>query len=260
MRQRAGALAGFVLCLAGIAPAQAVEKGLSANFGYVSDYVFRGVEQANSSGSAGMDAYYGPLYAGVFTIDVGKGLEYDLYGGFNFHWDDFGLDLNYTRYNFTEDDPRYEIIGGEVVLDDTSFFADTSQEGNITLAYGPISATFTRGVDDNFKGQVPGNDKIDYTIGVVRGDYRGFSLSYGQYGMDLDGKWWELGYSMEVVGFNAGIKVVVTDNDLGNEEYIVFSLRRVFDVMGILQDEESPPPEEGGEEEDFLVRPPQLLD
>ncbi len=259
MKQRPGVLAGLFLGLAASMPALGLEKGLSANFGYVSDYVFRGVEQANSSGSAGLDGYYGPLYAGVYTIDVGNGVEYDLYGGLDFQGELFGLDLNYTRYGFTEDNPVYEIVGGEVIVDDTSYAADTSQEVNLTLSYGPLSAIYTRGVDDNFEGQIPGNREIDYSVVMVRGDYRGFSLSYGSYGKDLAGKWWEFGYGMEVAGFTAGIKLVTTDNKLGGEEYIVFSLRRVFDLAAVLGDEQGETGEEVPEE-DFLVSPPQLLD
>ncbi len=259
MKKNAQGLLGLTLCLSilasGPAAANEADKALFANIGYVSDYVFRGVEQANSSGSAGLDAYYEFLYAGTYVIDVGTGLEYDLYGGLNGEWSGFALDLNYTTYNYTRDNPRFFDDG---TPDAASFFDDTSREVNLTLGYGPLSATYTRGIYDNFQGKIPGNEEQDYSATIVRGNYRGFSATYGVYGKDFDGSWWEFGYSAEVGGFDAGINLVASNNRLDDEEYIVFSLRRVFDVLDALRggDQE----EEQDDEADFLVNPPLLLD
>ncbi|MFQ5487215.1 MAG: hypothetical protein ACE5ET_02065 [Gammaproteobacteria bacterium] len=260
MNKNAGAVLAFMGCVpllaGGPALADGADKALLANIGYVSDYVFRGVEQANSSGSAGLDAYYEFLYAGTYVIDVGTGLEYDLYGGINGEWSGFSLDLNYTSYNYTRDNPRFFSDG---TPDEESFFDDTSREVNLSLGYGLLSATLTRGVYDNFQGKIPGNEQQDYTTAVVRGAYQGFSVTYGVYGMDFDGSWWELGYNTEVGGFDAGINLVASNNRLDDEEYIVFSLRRVFDVLDALRGGEQQE-EPSYEEEDFLVSPPVLLD
>ena len=261
MNNNAGVLRALVsglVLLAGAPAAQAAEKALLGNIGYVSDYVFRGVAQANSSGSAGLDGYYEHLYAGTYIIDVGTGLEYDLYGGVNGEWSGFSLDLNYTTYNYTRDNPRFFSDGS---IDEESFFDDTSREVNLTLGYGPINATFTRGVYDNFQGEIPGNEKQDYTTAVVRGAYRGFSLTYGANGMDFEGTWWEFGYRAEVAGFEAGMTLVSSNNRLDDEEYIVFSLRYVFDVLETLHGEDGMAEDRPYEsEEDFLVSPPLLLD
>lgn len=251
----AGMLALLVLLTAPVV-ANGADKGLLANIGYVSDYVFRGVEQANSSGSAGLDAYYDVLYTGIYVIDVGKGLEYDLYGGINAEWQDFFLDFNYTGYRYTRDNPRFF---SDNTLDEESFFDDTSQELNLTLGYRGVSVLLTRGIYDNFEDKIPGSEQEDYTSAILRGRYRGFSLAYGVYGMDFDGNWWEFGYSTDVGGFDAGINLVVSNNRLDDEEYIVFSLRRVFDVMDTLRGVDEAE-EQVQEEDDFLVNPPLLLD
>ncbi len=260
MNKSAGGLLGLLLYLlplaSGPVAADEADKALLANIGYVSDYVFRGVEQANSSGSAGLDAYYKVLYAGTYVIDVGTGLEYDLYGGLNGEWSGFVLDLNYTTYNYTRNNPRFFSDG---TPDESTFFDDTSREVNLTLGYGPLSATFTRGIYDNFQGKIPGNEDQDYSALIMRGNYRGFAATYGVYGKDFDGTWWEFGYSTEVGGFDAGVTLVASNNRLDDEEYIVFSLRRVFDVLDTLRGEDQEEAQ-GDDEEDFLVSPPLLLD
>ena len=55
----------------------------SANVGYVSDYIYRGIFQTESSASAGID-YEGEngFYVGTWGADVGDGIETDLYFGY----------------------------------------------------------------------------------------------------------------------------------------------------------------------------------
>jgi len=88
--------------LTGLAgPASAQDPDFSANFGVVSDYVFRGFSQSdeNVAVQGGVDMTVGSFYAGAWasTVDFGDdtGAEVDLYGGYRteaagFAWD-FGV-------------------------------------------------------------------------------------------------------------------------------------------------------------------------
>ena len=56
---------------------------VSANFGMVSDYLYRGIYQAGSSASAGIDyESENGFYIGTWGADVGTGIETDLYLGY----------------------------------------------------------------------------------------------------------------------------------------------------------------------------------
>ncbi len=198
---------------------------LDVNIGFVSDYIFRGVEQSNSSASAGLDVGLHGLYAGTFVIDVDPGLEYDLYGGYALDLAGFGLDLNYTSYNFTQDDPNSNV----------GFAGDTSREVNLGVSYGLLDLRYTKGTFDNFQGHEPGNRKLDYTVGTARLSYLGFSVLYGANGDEFDGSWWEIGYGADFGGFDASVKLVISNASLDDEEYIIFSLNKSFDLIAEYQ-------------------------
>ena len=75
-------IAIFSLALALFAvsvPALAVD--LSANIGFNSNYVFRGIPQEKSSAFGGLDLEAGGFYLGTWAADVGDGAEIDVYGG-----------------------------------------------------------------------------------------------------------------------------------------------------------------------------------
>ena len=62
----------------------AMAAELSANIGYNSQYIFRGIPQKNSSAFGGLDLGAGGFYLGTWAADVGEGLEIDYYGGYGF--------------------------------------------------------------------------------------------------------------------------------------------------------------------------------
>ena len=72
----------MILVSFGLVPAAAMAD-LSANVGMVSDYIFRGVYQEDTSASAGLDYEdESGFYIGTWGADVGDGLETDLYFGY----------------------------------------------------------------------------------------------------------------------------------------------------------------------------------
>jgi len=179
----------------------------SANLGFASDYVFRGVLQAPSSGSAGLDYAMDGFYVGTWAGDVGVGLEYDLYAGYGGEASGISYDLNYTTYNYTDDT-----------------FDDTYAEFNIGLGYGPISVGYASGTYDNYGAEQ------DYTVTTVSAEQNGFTLLYGSNGKDFTGSWYELGYSTEVGGFDTGINYISSDKDLDDSDYLIMSLGKSFDL------------------------------
>ena len=96
------AIAGLAVSMAAIsAPAFAVD--LSANIGYNSQYIYRGIPQKNSSAFGGLDLNAGGFYLGTWGADVGDGVEIDYYGGYGFDVGDFNFGVGGTIYTYTGD-------------------------------------------------------------------------------------------------------------------------------------------------------------
>lgn len=157
---------------------------LSANVGYVSDYIFRGFYQEESSPSAGLDYESSGFYIGTWWADVGDGLEQDLYFGYGGGNDDFGWSVGYTGYFYTEDT-----------------FDDTYQEINLGISAGGFAADVALGEYDNF------GNSVDYTylglsytlpVGtsflIAQTDYDGVGGA-----PDSDGMWLEISHAWELM-------------------------------------------------------------
>lgn len=136
MSIRKPALAALALFFAGIAQAD-----VSANLGFASDYYYRGIFQAPSSVSGGLDFEKGGFYAGTWAADVKDGLELDGYFGYGGTAGKFGYSVGYTGYFYTGD------------------FDDTYQELNFGTSYGLVSVDVALGQYDNFDGPT-----LDYTF------------------------------------------------------------------------------------------------
>jgi len=200
------------------APIVHAEGALSANVGFVSDYVFRGIYQADSSASAGIDYEISGFYAGTWFGDVDLGLENDIYAGYGGEWGGVSYDLNYTAYMYTSDDPNAA----------TGAFDDTYAEFGFALGYGPVTVAYADGDYDNFEGKTPGNVATKYSVTTVTVEHKGFYALYGDYGKDNKGRWYEFGYGAEVGGFDAGVSLISSNKDLDGQEYLVFSLGKSF--------------------------------
>lgn len=197
-----------------LAATQVASAAVSGNLGFASQYVFRGILQSATSASAGLDySHDSGLYAGTWIAQVGSatagdlGLEEDLYAGYGGEYQGFSYDLNYTNYDYT------------------SSFDENYTEFNLGLGYGPVSVSYTDGSYDS----KPSSQ--DYSVTTVSLSQKGFTLLYGDYGKDFTGSWYEVGYSATVGDFDAGINYILQDKDLGENDFLVFSLGKTFDIM-----------------------------
>jgi uncharacterized protein (TIGR02001 family) len=163
---------------------------VTANVGWVSEYLYRGIFQEDSSASAGVDYTAGGFYLGTWGADVGDGLEYDAYFGFA-GGENFKYKIGYTGYFYTDD------------------FDDTYQEVNIGLGYGIFMLDVAVGEWDGF------GTPADYTFGSITiSPEKGPYYKVGSFSQDFDGDYFELGYiySIEDHGVDLSFAVVQSDD------------------------------------------------
>lgn len=180
----------LVLAAAAAVPATANAQ-LSANIGWSSEYIYRGIFQEDSSASAGVDyASESGFYIGTWGADVGDGLETDLYFGYA-GGEDFTYKIGFTGYYYTDD------------------FDDTYEEINLGVGYGLFALDVAIGEYDGF-GTPADYTFTSITIAPGMGPY----FKFGSFGDDFDGDYFELGYtySIEEHGVDLGIALVHSDD------------------------------------------------
>ena len=179
----------LVLSAAAMIPATSMAEG-SANIGWASEYLYRGIFQEDSSASAGIDWTAGQFYLGGWGADVGDGLEYDAYFGFA-GGDTFTYKVGYTGYFYTDD------------------FDDTYQEVNLGIGFGMFALDVAVGEWDGF-GTPADYTFTSITIAPEKGPY----YKFGSFGDDFDGDYLELGYvySLEDHGVDLSLAVVTSDD------------------------------------------------
>ena len=206
---------GSVLAASSLVSGTTMAAGaLSGNVGFVSDYYFRGVYQSPASASGGIDYDFGNgLAVGVWAADVFDGMEYDLYGSYSGEVQDFSYSVGYTTYRYTDD------------------FDDTYGEVNLGGGYGPISVEYSVGTWDGF------GTSADYSFTGITGELGGAYATYGTWGKDFDGSYVEVGYGLEVGGFDVGVAIIKNDKDIDlrsadgdGETAMTFSLGKSFDL------------------------------
>jgi len=207
MTIRKSAIVAIILLTSGLAHA-----GWSANVGYASDYYYRGIFQASSSPSGGIDYEQGGFYAGVWTADVDDGLEVDGYVGYGGEVGDFGYSVGYTGYFYTGD------------------FDDTYQEINLGGSYGFLTIDVALGEYDNFD-----SPKADYGYYALTFEKNGFYGKYAGFSQDFDGEYFEAGYGFTVADIDLGIVALFNDKDLSgtgsSDETLIFTIGKSFDLQ-----------------------------
>jgi uncharacterized protein (TIGR02001 family) len=178
---------------------------LTANVGWVSDYIFRGLFQEDSSAYGGIDyAHESGFYAGVWGADVAIGLETDLYFGYSGSFGDSGgFTIGYTGYYYTEDDPTEYCPDPSVSPEPcspTPGFDDTYTEINLGISFGIFSLDHAIGEWDGF------GSPVDYTFTTVAispevGPY----FSYNTFGDQVDGDYIEIGYGWSSMDLDLSI-------------------------------------------------------
>lgn len=137
--------------------ANAAATDISANAGYLSEYIFRGIPQHDSTANAGLDIAGGGFRAGTWLADVGQGLEVDLYGGYDGTVGDFRYGIGATGYFYTDN------------------FDDTCKEINLSAGYDIFSVSGAIGRYDNFAGTTDGRPDDDHSL--VLGVKKTFALA-----------------------------------------------------------------------------------
>ena len=207
MTFKKSAFIAFTLFTSGLAHA-----GWSANLGYASDYYYRGIFQAGSSPSGGVDYEEGGFYAGVWTADVKDGLEVDGYFGYGGEINEFGYSVGYTGYFYTGD------------------FDDTYQEINLGGSYGFLTVDYAIGEYDNF-----GSPKADYGYYALTFEKDGFYGKYAGFSNDFTGEYFEAGYGTTVAGLDLGVILLFNDSDLSgtgeSDESLIFTIGKSFDLQ-----------------------------
>ncbi len=196
------------------------EISYSANLGFMSDYMYRGIHQSSSSAMGGFDIEYGNFYLGTWFADLQedgwvegshRGFEYDVYAGFGFDiTDSISASLGYTIYRYTDkgasafDDDYDEVnIGlGIAISDDASIAID--------YAIGENTAT--------------DQSETDYDVLTVSVDYMGMYALFGTWGVseddtsagEVDADWMEFGYSRTVGDFDLSGAFVLSEKELAS--------------------------------------------
>ncbi len=190
-------------------------EGLSANAGIVSQYFFRGVAQTSTaSASAGLDYENSGFYVGTWAADVQDGLEVDFYAGYGLEFDNgLGLSIGGTSYQYTGD------------------FDSAYNEVNLGASYKFLSVAYAVGTHDD--DSELGIEEADYDFFSVTAEYEGFSVTYGSWGDEFDGDYFEAGYSTELAGFDVGVSVISNSEELDletgeGEESLIFSIGKTF--------------------------------
>ena len=198
------AVVAIPISLSGTAQAE-----LSANIGWASDYFYRGILQAPTSASAGLDYERGGFYAGIWAADVKDGLEVDGYFGYAREVNDVSLSLGFTGYYYTGD------------------FDDTYQELNLGLGYGYVTVDVAIGEYDNFDAAT--QDYVYYALTVANAGLYG---KFAGFGRDFDGEYVELGYEMALADLDIGFAAIFANSDLvgRSSESLVFSIGKSFDI------------------------------
>ena len=201
-----------VILLAALNIQNAVAQEWSANLGFNSEYIYRGIPQKSSSAFGGVDFAAGGFSAGAWTADVGDGLEVDLYGAYGIEAGDWGFSIGGTWYTYT---------GG---------FDEDYLEANVGVSWKFLSFDAAFGRYDTDPSQ-------DYQFYSVTASHNGFHGTIGTFAGDFDGTYYEAGYGndltvKETYLFDYGITVIYSDSTLlGGESdtNLNFQIMRTFD-------------------------------
>ena len=177
-----------------------VAQDLSANIGWSSEYLYRGIPQKTSSAFGGLDLEAAGFGLGVWAADVGDGIEIDYYGGYGYEVGDFSFSIGGTWYTYT---------GG---------FDDEYLELNLGAGWSWLSLDIAIGRYDNFDGPT-----LDYRFYSLTASHKGLYATVGTFMQDFEGSYYEAGY---------GNTLQVKDKDLFD-----YSLALIYSDSTLLGDE-----------------------
>ncbi len=190
--------------------AQAEIEGLSANAGFMSDYVYRGQIFGEASAYAGLDYEAAGFYVGTWMADLGGELEVDYYAGWGMETEGgVSFSLGFTGYEYTQD-----------TLSDL--------EVNLGLGFAGFSLDVAAGTSDAGDG----SDDTDYTTAALGwgGEIFGATAGYFEYDGGEDWTYFEVYAGGEVAGLDATLTLGSTSSEtaLDNNGYITLDVSKSF--------------------------------
>ena len=182
------------------AVAEETKNSVSYNIGYMSEYWYRGVYQAESSVSFGADLEAGNFYAGTWWADVDKGMEYDIYAGYNFSMGPADMYLGVTGYYYSDNfDDDYEEVNFGIAM------------GN--LAIDAAVGEYKKGVVGNTKDHNYSFTSVGYDLTELTG--LPLTYSFGAWGgSKLQGEVHTLSFSKTIEGVDVGLEVAKNSDDI----------------------------------------------
>jgi uncharacterized protein (TIGR02001 family) len=227
-----------IATIGGLSAGSALALDVTANAGAVSEYVFRGVPSSDGKAAAqgGLDAAWDSgFYLGTWgsSVDFGSshvvnldaepgekvvhsgsdGVEVDFYGGYGGEIGDFSYGIGATLYTYTDDAD------------------DDYTEINLSAGWKWFSVAYANGEYDD-----PGGVQY-YDFYSITAEYEGLYATFGSFGDDFDGDYYEFGYgSTLTVGdedlFDYSIVFIDSDAELGgaSENRLVFGVTKSFDI------------------------------
>ena len=198
------------------AKADSHEWSFSSNMGFMSDYIYRGVHQAGSSGYGGFDLEYGNFYVGTWFADLQeggwntnthRGFEYDVYAGIGFDITDaMSAYVGYTIYRYTDKG--------------ANAFDDDYDEVNVGVSFA-LTDDISLSLDySNGENTATDQSETDYDILTTTIEYMGAYFTYGDWGVseddtgETDAEYIEIGYSRTVGDFDLGGAFVLSEKEL----------------------------------------------
>jgi uncharacterized protein (TIGR02001 family) len=189
----------------------AVAENFSANLGYNSQYIFRGIPQKNSSAFGGLDWEKGGFSLGTWAADVGDGLEIDYYGAYAIEAGDWGFSVGGTWYTYTGD------------------FDNEYLELNLGATWKFLSF-------DAAIGKYDSDPKQNYQFYAITASHNGFYGKVGMFADDFDGNYYEAGYGSDLTVdetylFDYAIAAIYSDSTLlqgSSDTNLVFTISRNF--------------------------------
>jgi len=192
------------------------EISYSANLGFMSDYMYRGIHQSSSAAMGGFDIEYGNFYLGTWFADLQddgwvdgshRGFEYDVYAGYGFDLtDSMSGYVGYTIYRYTDKGPNA--------------FDDDYDEVNVGVSFA-LTDDLSLSLDySNGENTLTDQSEVDYDILVTTIEYMGAYFSYGDWGVseddagETDAEYMEIGYSRTVGDFDLSGAFVLSENEL----------------------------------------------
>jgi len=193
------------------------EISYSANLGFMSDYIYRGIHQSSSSAMGGFDIEYGSFYLGTWFADLQeggwgsggshRGFEYDVYAGFGMDvTDSISAYLGYTIYRYTDKG--------------ANAFDDDYDEVNVGVSFA-LTDDLSLSLDySNGENTLTDQSEVDYDILTTTIEYMGAYFTYGDWGVsedddgETDAEYMEIGYSRTVGDFDLAGAFVLSELEL----------------------------------------------